>query len=512
MDTASIPYLTRPGRVQYKLSAGKPSDMDHHTEGPVFAMGEFSWGVANGWSLYGGSLVAGDYNSVSVGIGRDLMALGAISFDATHSWAKIPNDGNNYHGGSYRVSYSKRFEEINGQVTFAGYRFSERDFMSMEQYLDRRYRDNNRDNNKELYTITLSKQFPDIGLSAYLNYNHQTYWNKPDNDYYNLSLSKFMDIGSFKNINVNLSAYRNKFNGNNDDGVYLNVSMPWSDRATISYNTVINKHGNSHNVSYFDRLDDNNNYRLGAGLSSRGRPSADAYYTRYGDTALVTASASHIQGENTSASLSLQGGATLTPKGGAFHRTAMPGAARLLVDTNGVSGVPVRSLGAVSYTNYFGKAVLPDINNYYRNSATIDLDKLPDDVDAVRSIQQLTLTEGAIGYREFDVISGQKAMAIVRLKDGTYPPFGASITTVKGRELGIVNDSGNVYLSGINSGDILDVRWSGKKQCTVQVPKLDEGYFISSLLLTCGATPSTSSPAEERTESPSQPQLVKTEG
>ncbi|WP_235410126.1 fimbria/pilus outer membrane usher protein, partial [Proteus terrae] len=275
---------------------------------------------------------------------------------------------------------------------------------------------------------------------------------------------------------------------------------------------VINKHGNSHNVSYFDRLDDNNNYRLGAGLSSRGRPSADAYYTRYGDTALVTASASHIQGENTSASLSFQGGATLTPKGGAFHRTAMPGAARLLVDTNGVSGVPVRSLGAVSYTNAFGKAVLPDINNYYRNSATIDLDKLPDDVDAVRSIQQLTLTEGAIGYREFDVIAGQKAMAIVRLKDGTYPPFGASITTTKGRELGIVNDSGNVYLSGINSGDILDVRWSGKKQCTVQVPKLDEGYFISSLLLTCGATPSTSSPAEERTESPSQPQLVKTEG
>src|SRR5699024_3386427 len=156
-------------RVQYKLSAGKPSDMDHKTEGPVFAMGEFSWGITNGWSLYGGSLVAGDYNSVSLGIGRDLMALGAISFDATHSCVKSTNDCKKYHGGSYRVSYSKRFEAINGQVTFAGYRFSERDFMSMEQYLDRRYRDNNRDNNKELYTVTLSKQFPDWGMSAYLN-------------------------------------------------------------------------------------------------------------------------------------------------------------------------------------------------------------------------------------------------------------------------------------------------------------------------------------------------------
>ena len=103
-------------------------------------------------------------------------------------------------------------------------------------------------------------------------------------------------------------------------------------------------------------------------------------------------------------------------------------------------------------------------------------------------------------------------MAIIRLKDGSYPPFGASITTAKGRELGIVNDSGNVYLSGINSGDILDVRWSGKKQCEVQVPQLDEGFFISSLLLTCGDTPSISYSAQERTESPSQPQLIKTEG
>lgn len=508
MDTASIPYLTRPGRVQYKLSAGKPSDMDHHTEGPVFAMGEFSWGVSNGWSLYGGSLVAGDYNSVSLGIGRDLMELGAISFDASHSWAKIPNDDKRYHGGSYRVSYSKRFEAINGQVTFAGYRFSERDFMSMDQYLNRRYRDGSQDNNKELYTITLSKQFPDWGMSAYVNYNHQTYWNKPDNDYYNISLSKFADIGSFKNININVSAFRNKFNGTNDNGVYMNVSMPWSDRATISYNTVINKHGNSHNVSYFDRLDDNNNYRIGAGLSSRGRPAADAYYTHYGDTALVTASASHINDEYTSASLSLQGGATLTAKGGALHRTSMPGAARLLVDTDGVADVPVKSLGAVTRTNYFGKAVLPDINNYYRNNASIALDQLPDNVEALRSIQQLTLTEGAIGYREFDVISGQKAMASIRLKDGTYPPFGASVTTGKGRELGIVNDGGNVYLSGINSNDLLGVRWNGKEQCQVRVPELAEAQFITSLLLTCDDAPSSSSP-KERTEPLSQPQLTK---
>ena len=73
-----------------------------------------------------------------------------------------------------------------------------------------------------------------------------------------------------------------------------------------------------------------------------------------------------------------------------------------------MADVPVRSTGALSYTNRFGKAVLPDMNNYFRNSAAIDINKLPENAEARRSVQQLTLTEGAIGYRQFDVLSGQK--------------------------------------------------------------------------------------------------------
>lgn len=44
VDTATIPYLTRPGTVRYKTTVGQPSDFDHRTEGPVFASSEASWG------------------------------------------------------------------------------------------------------------------------------------------------------------------------------------------------------------------------------------------------------------------------------------------------------------------------------------------------------------------------------------------------------------------------------------------------------------------------------------
>lgn len=83
VDTASIPYLTRPGSVRYKLALGKPSDYRNDSQGPGFATGEFSWGVNNGWSLYGGSLLADDYHALAAAIGRDLLALGALSFDVT---------------------------------------------------------------------------------------------------------------------------------------------------------------------------------------------------------------------------------------------------------------------------------------------------------------------------------------------------------------------------------------------------------------------------------------------
>ena len=55
----------------------------------------------------------------------------------------------------------------------------------------------------------------------------------------------------------------------------------------------------------------------------------------YADAALVTASASHINGEYTSATLSLQGGATLTQKV-VHYRTSRTGSTRLLVDTDGI--------------------------------------------------------------------------------------------------------------------------------------------------------------------------------
>lgn len=467
LDTASIPYLTRPGTVRYKLAAGKPSDWEHQMDGPAFATGEFSWGVSNGWSLYGGSLGAKDYGSLAVGVGRDLMAFGALSFDVTQSRATLQDD--TLSGKSYRASYSKRFDEYDSQVTFAGYRFSERNYLSMNEFIEAQRGSQSLNQSKELYTATLSKQFRNSALSLYFNYNHQTYWNSQASDRYSLSLSRYFNVGGLKNLSLSLTAYQNKANGTSDDGAYLSVSIPWGSSGSVSYNSSVNRGDTSHSLSYYDRIDERNHYMVSAGQASNGQ-TASGYLSHDGDLAQVVASASYQAGEYTSAGLSLQGGATLTGYGAALHRSNVMGGTRLLVDTQGVADVPVRGNGGITRTNRFGKAVVTDVNSYYRNQASIVLDSLADDVEATQSVTQATLTEGAIGYRRFDVIAGHKAMVVIRMNNHRAPPFGASVQNSRGQETGIVGEDGSTYLSGMKPGETMSLHWDGSARCHFTLP------------------------------------------
>jgi outer membrane usher protein PapC len=484
VNTASIPYLTRPGMVRYRVAAGKPSDISHSAEGPAFATGEFSWGINNGWSLYGGGIGGeNEYQAASMGVGRDLMEFGALSVDMTQSWATLPDQGT-LSGGSYRVNYSKNFQETGSQVTFAGYRFSERNFMSMTDYLNARYRGGSIGGNKEMYTISFNQQFSDLGLSAYLNYSHQTYWERSANDRYNLSLARYFDIGKVKNISMSLSAYRNRYNNSNDDGVYLSLSMPFGNSATVSYSATVSGRENTQRVGYADRLDDHNSYQLNTGVARSG-VLVSGNYNHMGNSADINANASYQEGQYSSVGVGIQGGATLTAEGAALHRANTIGGTRLLLDTQGVADVPVQGYGSTVKTNHFGKAVVSDVNSYYRNRASVDIDNLNDNVEVTGSVAQMTLTEGAIGYRRFNVISGEKAMAMLRMADGTSPPFGATVLNENQQETGIVNDDGSTYLSGIKAGETMSVHWNGQAQCNITLPTVISPQVLVNLLLPC---------------------------
>lgn len=227
------------------------------------------------------------------------------------------------------------------------------------------------------------------------------------------------------------------------------------------------------------------NYQVSVGASRNGAE-ASGYYTHQGSVAEIQASASYLDSQYSAVSASMQGGATLTAEGGALHRISQMGGTRMLVDTDGVAGVPVSGYGgSPAYSNVFGKVIVTDMISYNRNSIRIDVDKLADTAEATRSVTQSTLTEGAIGFRSFEVIDGGKAMAVIRLADGTFPPFGATVLNSKKQETGIVADEGNVWLSGIRGGEKMSVYWNGALQCSVTLPESFQSGIAGSLLLPC---------------------------
>ncbi|OAD98094.1 fimbrial assembly protein (plasmid) [Pantoea sp. OXWO6B1] len=481
INTATVPYLSRPGLIRYKLAMGRPDDMRHRVNGPLLSTGEFSWGINNGWSLYGGSLFGNGYQTLSGGIGRDLMIFGALAADVSAARADLP-DSKRTFGKSYKLSYSKTFDSIDSQVTFAGYRFSQRTFVSLNDFLDALDQGIRPIGNKQIYTVSLNKQFSSIGLSSNFNISRQTYWNDTPADVrYSFSLSKYFDIGRFKNISFSLSAYRNKFNSAWDRGGYFSISLPLGNADTISYSESMSNGVLEHDATYFTTIDEHNSYQVSAGNGNTGS-TGSASFSHEGSSSEIDASAGWQEGNYVSGGLTLRGGMTITACGAAMHRTSQAGGTRLMLDTEGVSGVPVHGYGSTTNTNAIGIAVISDITSYYHNEASIDMDHLPDDVTASSSVVADTLTEGAIGYRRFSVVAGRQAMAVIGLKDGQMAPFGATVRNAKGQQTGLVGDSGNTWLSGMRPSETMSVEWDGKVQCTFKLPKrLD----VPALFLPC---------------------------
>ncbi|MCW2484105.1 fimbria/pilus outer membrane usher protein, partial [Candidatus Symbiopectobacterium sp. NZEC135] len=179
------------------------------------------------------------YQSWAAGVGKNLYLLGALTADVTQSRATLEQAPSTLMGHSFSLNWSKFFDSIESQVSFAGYRFSEKTFMSMPQFLSALNYDSALYSEKERYSITVSKNFASektsllSGMSTYLTYTHSTFWNAAEQDRYGVSLNKYFDFAGIKGISANLSAYKTTYNQRSDDSIYLSFSIPLRDKERV---------------------------------------------------------------------------------------------------------------------------------------------------------------------------------------------------------------------------------------------------------------------------------------
>ncbi|UNH42733.1 fimbrial biogenesis outer membrane usher protein [Moellerella wisconsensis] len=493
ITAASLPFLTRQGQLLYKLTLGKTDPFGRSNKhDPRFMAAEASYGILSNTSLFGGLIATIDndkYRAINLGIGQNMNNFGAMSFDITRTQAKFSQYGN-YSGNSYRLNYSKRFESTQSQLTFAGYKFSEKEFITMPQYIDGLNGQLDMRRDKNVYTASFNQYIDPLDITLYLNASHHQYWDNDSSTSFGLSLSKIFNLGNIRNISATLSANRIKYRETDDNQLYFSLSLPIEGGSSVSYDAQYSDGGKTvgQSVAYYSKNIDNSYWSLRAGGDKRelgrGEPNISGNYQYSSAYGVLNVNGAENTNSYRALGGSWYGSMTMTKYGAALHRNATNNEPRIMVDSDGVGGISINNNESV--TNRFGIGVATSLNSFTNSDVYIDMNTLPDDIDISDNMIAKTLTEGAIGYQKINANQGRRILAVIRLANGKYPPLGTSVIEQEsGREVGIIGENGIVYLTGINHENTYIIKWNNQQnQCQLNMAELTNN-MNSKLLIPC---------------------------
>ena len=203
---------------------------------------------------------ADDYQAITTGVGFNLNQFGSLSFDVTGAEQSFCNNriAINYAAIVIGSTTQNISNQLGSQITFAGYRFSDKDYVSMSEYLASRNGDETVDNEKESYVISLNQYFAALELNSYLNITRNTYWDRESNTNYSLSLSRNFDIGDFRGISASLAISRIRWDDDEENQYYFSFSLPLQQNRNISYSMQRTGDSNtSQMISWYDTSDRN---------------------------------------------------------------------------------------------------------------------------------------------------------------------------------------------------------------------------------------------------------------
>lgn len=476
---ASLPVLQREGRLKYALTSGQYRTYNSGVDSTLFSQGTAIYGLPFGLTVYGGGQFASPYQSLALGVGKNLGSLGAISSDVTQAWSKMQGEGKE-NGQSLRVRYSKNIIETGTNFAIAGYRYSTDGYFSLQEVLDT-YRDQGsyrlterRRNRSEL---TMNQSLWEGAGSVSLSWASEDYWNS-DRTMRSLGAGYHnswngISYGMNYTYNENSSVAGNRVY-EKDHVFAFNVSVPLGSRlnnAYANYNLNTSKNGGaSHNVGLSGTALADNNLSWGVqqGYGNRGVGHSGSLNAGYRGTYGEVNTGYAYDKNSRRLSYGLQGGIVAHENGVTFGQSL--GETIVLVKAPGAAGVGV-SNGTGVKTDWRGYAIVPYGSPYRKNQVQLNTETLPDNVDLTLTSQSVVPTRGAVVRASFDANVGHRVlMTLLRTSGGTVP-FGAMVSdTARNSAQGfIVGEHGQVYLTGLADNGQLNVKWGSgaDQQCQV---------------------------------------------
>lgn len=496
---AAVPHLLREGQQRASLTIGELRD-NQLVESPRFLEASLRRGVSSRATVFGGGIVAKDYRSMVLGAAVNTR-IGAFSGDVTlsdaHLRGDLPGVGDRARGQSYRLTYSRSFNDATS-FSLAAYRYSTEGFLSLsdaarlqDQFAQGGAGQSARRQRSRM-DLTINHRLQKGSL--YFNGSTADYWSEGRRTT-NFSLGY---SGQWRSASYNISARRtlesSLFSGaqKQSTGAYLSISMPLGKASAaprLTSSATSDRSGNQYRAGVTGMFGKDRQGQYNASLS-QGRGQRDVSAGVSYETAVGTVGASWNHGQgNQQFAVNASGG--MVVHGGGLVLSQSLGDTVALVHVPGAKGARVHGQRGVK-TNRQGYAAVSQVSAYRRNEVVIDPSGLPLDVELTSGSVVVVPTAGAIVRAVVPTAGGRSALLEVMRPEGAPLPFGVDVTTAAGEVVGVVGQGNRLWVRGIEErGYLLTQADTEGNQCRIDynLEQAQQGGLMQVRCAQSGVTP-----------------------
>jgi outer membrane usher protein len=494
---SAVPESLRLGASRYNLDVGKTRDIGEDT---FFSNLTYQRGISNSITLNSGLRLADGYQAGLLG-GTYASHIGAFGANLTYSRASLPHE-NIITGWMTNLTYSKTFQPTNTTVSLAGYRYSTEGYRDLGDVIGLRnsyqhgYRwESSTYQQRSRFEITLNQSLGDYGI-LFLSGSAQNYRDGRDNDVQaQIGYGKAFQNGLTLNLAVMRQRYaydniiNNRFDeidsklldNRQDTSVNLSLSFPLGryKKANLPNLDLAYSHAENTKDFYQSTLsgsltqDQSLNYAVG--LSHDRNMQVTTWNTnlnkRLDNTNLgLNASMSDNYWQ---VSTNLQGALAVHSGGVTFGPYL--GETFALVEAKGAEGARLFN-GQGTRINHQGYALIPAITPYRYNNISLEPKGISDRVEIETNDQRIVPYAGAAVKIKFKTRMGYPLLIQAKLDADEFVPLGADVIDAENNVIGMVGQSGQMYVRTPAKQGVLTVKWGEEadQKCDVHYQMNDE--------------------------------------
>lgn len=494
---SAVPESLRLGASRYNLDVGKTRDIGEDT---FFSNLTYQRGISNSVTLNSGLRLADGYQAGLLG-GTYASHIGAFGANLTYSRANLP-DENIITGWMTNLTYSKTFQPTNTTVSLAGYRYSTEGYRDLGDVIGLRnsykhgYRwESSTYQQRSRFEIMLNQSLGDYGI-LFLSGSAQNYRDGRDNDVQaQIGYGKAFQNGLTLNLAVMRQRYaydniiNNRFDeidsklldNRQDTSVNLSLSFPLGryKKANLPNLDLAYSHAENAKEFYQSTLsgsltqDQSLNYAVG--LSHDRNMQVTTWNTNLNkrlDNSNLGLNAS-MSDNYWQVSTNLQG--ALAVHSGGITFGPYLGETFALVEAKGAEGARLFN-GQGTRINHQGYALIPAITPYRYNNISLEPKGISDRVEIETNDQRIVPYAGAAVKVKFKTRMGYPLLIQAKLDADEFVPLGADVIDSQNNVIGMVGQSGQMYVRTPAKQGVLTVKWGEEsdQKCDVHYQLNDE--------------------------------------